>query len=95
MATRKRRTFTAQFKTDAALLVTRGGKTIAAAAKQLGVADGSLRIWLKQAPTIDAPDNLTFAERAELMELRKKLKRVEMERDLLKKATAYFARESA
>jgi transposase-like protein len=95
MATRKRRTFTAQFKTDAVALVTRGGKSVAAAAKQLGISDGNLRIWLKQAPTTSAPDNLTFAERAELMELRKKLKRVEMERDLLKKATAYFARENA
>jgi transposase len=51
MSTRKRRTFTAQFKTDAVALVTRGGKTIAAAAKQLNISDGNLRIWLKQAQT--------------------------------------------
>jgi transposase-like protein len=94
MSTRKRRTFTAQFKTDAVALVTRGGKTVAAAAKQLDIAEGNLRIWLKQTPP-NAPESLTFAEKEELMELRKKLKRVEMERDLLKKATAYFARESA
>jgi transposase len=94
MSTRKRRTFTAQFKTDAVALVTRGGKTVAAAAKQLDIAEGNLRIWLKQTPP-NALESLTFAEKEELMELRKKLKRVEMERDLLKKATAYFARESA
>jgi transposase len=94
MSTRKRRTFTAQFKTDAVALVTRGGKTIAAAAKQLNISDGNLRIWLKQTPR-NAPESLTFAEKEELMDLRKKLKRVEMERDLLKKGAAYFARESA
>ena len=40
------------------------------------------------------PDALTSAERAELIDLRKRLKRAEMERDILKKATAFFARES-
>jgi len=41
------------------------------------------------------PDALTAGERAELIELRKRLKRAEMERDILKKATAFFAKESA
>ena len=94
MSKSKRRSFSAQFKADAAALVTKGGKRASVVAKQLGVADGSLRLWIKQGAT-SASGSLSLDERTELMELRKRLKRVEMERDILKKATAYFARESA
>lgn len=98
MARRKRRKFTAQFKADAARLVTTGAKTIAEVTKEFDLTETSLREWVKQAEA-DAgrgpPDALTTAERAELIELRKKLKRAEMERDILKKATAFFAKESA
>jgi transposase len=94
MSKRKRRTFSAQFKADAAALVTKGGKPISVIAKQLDLADGSLRLWVEQSKA-HGVSGLTVDERTELMELRKRLKRVEMERDILKKATAYFARESA
>ena len=98
MAKRKRRTFTARFKADAVHLVTRGGKTIAEVTKQFDLTETALRDWVKRAET-DAgrgpPDALTTAERTELIELRKRVKRVEMERDILKRATAFFARENA
>lgn len=98
MARRKRRKYTAQFKADAVRLVTTGGKTIAEVTKQFDLTETSLRGWLKRAEA-DAgrgpPDALTTAERAELIELRKRMKRVEMERDILKKATAFFAKENA
>ncbi len=98
MARRKRRVFTAEFKADAVRLVTAGGKTVAQVSKQFDLTETCLREWLKRAE-VDAgrgpPDALTTAERAELVELRRRLKRVEMERDILKKATAFFARESA
>lgn len=98
MARRKRRKYTAQFKADAVRLVTTGGKTIAEVTKQFDLTETALRGWLKRAEA-DAgrgpPDALTTAERAELIELRKRVKRVEMERDILKKATAFFAKESA
>jgi transposase-like protein len=98
MARRKRRTFTAQFKADAVRLVTTGGKTIAEVTKQFDLTETALRGWVKRGEA-DAgrgpPDALTTAERAELIELRKRLKRAEMERDILKKATAFFAKESA
>lgn len=98
MARRKRRRFTAQFKADAVRLVTTGGRTIAEVRDEFDLTETALREWVRQAEA-DAgkgpPDALTTAERAELIELRKKLKRAEMERDILKKATAFFAKESA
>jgi transposase-like protein len=98
MERRKRRKFTPEFKADAVRLVTAGGKSITEVCKQFDLTDTSLRAWLKQTET-DAgkgsPDALTTAERVELVELRKRVKRVEMERDILKKATAFFAKESA
>lgn len=96
MARRKRRKFTAEFKADAVRLVTSGSKTIAEVTKEFDLTETALREWVKRAE-IDAgkgpPDALTTAERAELIELRKRLKRVEMERDILKKATAFFAKD--
>jgi|HubBroStandDraft_6_1064221.scaffolds.fasta_scaffold944764_1 transposase-like protein len=97
MARRKRRKFSAQFKADAVGLVTTGGKTIAEVTAQFELTETALREWVRRAEA-DAgrgpPDALTTAERAELIELRKRVKRVEMERDILKKATAFFARDS-
>ena len=96
MARRKRRKFTAKFKADAVQLVT-AGKTIAEVTEQFDLTETALREWVKRAE-VDAgrgpPGALTTAERAELIDLRKRLKRAEMERDILKKATAFFAKES-
>mgnify|MGYP001618856227 CR=1 FL=1 len=98
MARRKRRKFNPQFKADAARLVMTGAKTIAEVTKEFDLTETALREWVKRAEA-DAgkgpPGALTTAERAELIELRKGLKRAEMERDILKKATAFFAKESA
>jgi transposase-like protein len=98
MARRKRRRFTAEFKADAVRLVMTGGKTIAEVTEQFDLTETALREWVRRAEA-DAgrgpPNALTTAERAELIELRKRLKRAEMERDILKKAAAFFARESA
>ena len=98
MARRKRREFSPQFKTDAVLLVTTGGKTIAEVVKQFDPTETVLREWIRRAAA-DAgsgpPGALTSAARAELIDLRKRLKRTEMERGILKKmATAFFAKES-
>ncbi len=98
MARRKRRKFTPQFKADAVRLVRTGGKTIAAVTKEFDLTETALREWVRRAEADAAPSAtgaLTTAERVELLELRKRLKRAEMERDILKKATAFFARESA
>jgi len=98
MTRRKRRNFTEQFKADAVRLVTSGGKTIAEVRAQFDLTETALREWVRRAEADAgnaAPDALTTAERAELIDLRKRLKRAEMERDILKKATAFFAKESA
>lgn len=98
MSNRKRRKFTEQFKADAVRLVTEGGKKVGEVVKQFDLTEATLREWLRRAAA-DAgkgpPGALTTSERAELVDLRKRLKRAEMERDILKKATAFFARENA
>jgi|ERR1700733_1205642 transposase-like protein len=98
MTKRKRRRFTPEFKADAVRLCTAGGKTIAEVTKQFDLTETALREWVRRA-AVDVgsgpPGALTTAERAELTELRKRVKRLEMERDILKKATSFFARENA
>lgn len=98
MKSRKRRTFSNEFKADAVRLVLEGGKTFGEVTQQFDLTESALREWVKRAEA-DAgqgpPDALTTAERAELVDLRKRLKRAEMERDILKKATAFFARENS
>jgi transposase-like protein len=98
MARRKRRKFTPQFKADAVRLVTTGAKTIAAVTEEFDLTETALREWVRRAEA-DAskgtPSTLTTTERSELIELRKRVKRAEMERDILKKAVAFFAKENA
>jgi transposase len=98
MARRKRRKFTPQFKADAVRLVTTGAKTIAAVTEDLDLTETALRDWVRRAEADEnkgPPSTLTTTERSELIELRKRVKRAEMERDILKKAVAFFAKESA
>jgi transposase-like protein len=94
----RRRKFTAQFKADAVRLVTTGAKTIAAVTEEFDLTETAVRAWVKRAEADEGKgtgETLTTAERAELIDLRKRLKRAEMERDILKKATAFFAKENA
>jgi transposase len=98
MAKRKRRAFTAEFKADAVRLCRAGDRSIGQVAKDLGLTETALRDWVKRAEAdVGKPGEgeLTTAERTELAELRRKVKRLEMERDILKKATAFFAKENA
>jgi transposase len=84
-----------QFRREAVELV-RQGRSIADVAASLGVSAQSLRNWARQT-AIDRQerdDGLTSAEREELRELRQRVKRLQQERDILKHATAFFARET-
>jgi transposase-like protein len=94
---RKRRSFTAEFKAEAVRLCKVGDRSIGRVAKDLDLTEGALREWVKRAD-IDSgqgpPGALTTAEREELTQLRRENKRLQMEREILKKAAAFFAKES-
>ena len=97
MAKRKRRKFSPQFKAETVRLCQTGDRTIREVAQDLDLTETALRDWVKRAGVDDAtttPDSLTGVERGELQELRKRVKRLEMEREILKKAAAFFAKEN-
>ena len=93
----KRRRYADEFKQDAVRLIVEENYSFKAAAQAVGVTEQTLRTWhSKLAPKPDpCGDDATVEElQAELKRLRKQLKRTELEREILKKATAYFAKES-
>lgn len=98
---RKRRAFTKEFKAEAVRLVRAGakaGKSAGAIAKELDLTETSLRAWVRQADVDEGrgPEGaLTTAEKEELSGLRKEVRVLRMERDLLKKAAAFFAKENS
>ena len=87
---RTRRSFTDDYKTGAVRLVLDEGKTVASAARDLGLTESSLRNWVEQARAdrTKGKTGLTTAEREELARLRKEVRELRMERDVLKKAAA-------
>jgi transposase len=96
-ASSRRRRFTEEFKRDAVRLVVEEQYSFKAAAVAVGVTDQTLRTWhARFAPQpLPCGENASMDElRDENLRLRKQLRRAEMERDILKKATAYFAKES-
>jgi len=93
---RKRR-FSEEFKLDAVRLVAEEQYSFKAAAAAVGVSEQSLRAWHAKyaSPPEPCGEHATVAElRQENQRLRKQLRRAELEREILKKATAYFAKES-
>lgn len=97
MAGRKRRKFSPDFKAEAVRLVEAGDRPLSVVARDLDLDPKSLRQWKeeRQAEANPSPTGpLTSAEREELVRLRRENRRLQMERDILKKATAFFAREN-
>jgi transposase len=95
--TQKRKHYSKQFKIDAVKLVTEQGYKISEAARNLGIHHSSLRHWKKQ---LETDGNQSFpgkghmtSDKEELYRLRKEVKRLRMEREILKKAAAFFANE--
>jgi transposase len=97
MTKRKRRAFTKEFKAQAVRLVQESGKPVGTVAQDLDLAESVLRHWVRQA-RIDRGHGpagaLTTDEREEFTRLRREVRTLRMERDILKKATAFFAKES-
>jgi transposase len=95
---RKRRRFTKEQKADAVRLVRTSGESIPTLARDLDLPESSLRRWVRQAEIDDGKGPagaLTTDEIEELRRLRKEVRVLKMERDFLKKATAFFAKETS
>jgi transposase len=92
---RPRRSFSDEFKAEVIELCATSGKTIAQICRDLDLTETAVRRWVAQAE-IDAgrKDGLTTTEREELAKLRKENRVLREERDILKRATAFFARET-
>jgi transposase len=95
MAQRARRTFTAEFKAETVELIRTSGKSIGQVCRDLDLSETAVRRWVAQAE-VDAGcrEGLTTAEREELGRLRREVRVLREEREILKKAAAFFARET-
>lgn len=98
MARRKRRTFTPEFKAEVVALCQVGDRSIGQVSKDLGLTTTAVREWVRRAE-VDAgrgkPGELTTVERDELTRLRRENKRLRTEREILKAAATFFAKENA
>ena len=93
---RTRPPYPPEFRAEAVWLIRSSGKPLSQISKDLGVSEQSLRVWIKQADLDEGrrDDGLTSAELEELRLLRRKVRVLEEEREILKKAAAFFARET-
>ena len=92
MSKRERRRHSDEFKREAVKLVTEQGLSVAQAARDLDVNENLLRTW-KRKFADDSEESLSESERMELARLREENRRLRMDREILKKATAFFANE--
>jgi transposase len=89
------RPYPREFREGALLLVGEGGRPVAQVALELGIAESCLRRWIKQSELDrgERDDGLTGDEREELRRLRRENARLRQEKEILRKAAAFFARE--
>jgi len=98
MTRRKRRKFTAEFKQEVAELCRRGDRSLVEVAKDLDLSASAVRRWVQQAEvdTGTGPaDALSTSEKNELRKLRREVRQLREEKEILKKAAAFFAKESS
>ena len=95
MERRPRRSFTKEFKVETVELIRTSGKTLPQVCRDLDLSETAVRRWVEQAE-IDAGqrNGLTTAEREELARLRRENRILREEREILRKATAFFAKEA-
>ena len=95
---RPRRAFTDEFRADVVRLCQAGRESIAEVARRLDLTDSAVRGWVKNAESeaVDGGDTaaLTTSEKEELQRLRREVKTLKMEREILEKAATFFAKES-
>ncbi len=89
------RPYPKEFREGAIALARQGERPIAEIARELGIAESCLRNWLKQdqLDRRERDDGLSTREREELGDLRRRVRRLEQEKEILRKAAAFFARE--
>lgn len=87
-----RKGYPREFRQEAVRLVRESGKPLKNIAKDLGIGAETLRLWVKAEQ--DEASGLTLAEREELIRLRREVKILREEREILKKAAAFFAKET-
>ena len=95
---RTRRSHSREFKAETVKLVRDGGRSVGQVSQDLDLADSLVRNWLKQAEVDEGhgpAGALTTAEKAELSQLRREVKVLRMEREILKRAATFFAKENA
>jgi len=95
---RTRRNFSDEFKAGAVALVLKEGKSVTQVAKDLDLTASSLGKWVEQARADGGKSKrgtLTTEEKDELAKLRKEVRELRLEREILKKATVFFAKENA
>ena len=83
-----------EFRREAVALYRSSDRSRAETARSLGISDGALAAWVKEAERDEVPGALDPSERAELERLRREVKDLRMDREILRKAAAYFARET-
>jgi transposase len=91
--------YSGEFKRDAVALVEASGRRVTSVARELGVSPESLRKWVHDSRTdagfsgVGGEGPMTSAEREELRQLRKQVRELELEKEILRKAAAFFAKE--
>jgi len=94
VSSKKRRKYSAEFKSESVKLVLEQGVKQAQAARDLGIPESVLGRWVSRARQQQRPGAPTTSESEEIRRLRKEVKILRTERDILKKATAIFAKET-
>ena len=94
MTKRHRRKFTDEFKAETVKLIRTSGRSIGAVARELNIGETVVRRWMQRAEASGSMDSLSPDERTELQRLRKENRELRMEKEILAKATAFFAKES-
>jgi transposase len=90
---RKNKTYTKQFKEETVALVTEQSYTVIEAAEAVGVRPNQIYNWKQRLTEEASGARLTGEDREELLKLRKEVKKLRIEKEILKKASAYFAKE--